>query len=164
MNYKINRIDEDVEGIESFNIIGTKNKSQVLVGISVIDTTNDNEELINSLGIIRGDCYQLAKNIVPKIITIFNWNDDSFIPDSLALVEQYKNDNGLNKDNCVVFFICGTEFIKGRNIKLLGDVINCGYETADHISDLENNHVLIQTSRNNHKNMCRQYFELNSKF
>lgn len=158
MNYKVT-IKRSVKGMSLINLENEDSKHvKIFIDFYKIDTTCDDEELLDDLRIINGDIYDLCKGIFSQCFIICDWNDSS-IKSSIELLKDYMKENDIDIYNYApVFLVVNTEYGK------FGDIVDAGFDTADHISDLENNRIFIMTSKNSHKKICKKYFLRNAYF
>lgn len=148
--------------MDSIHLTYDEPNPKVFVDFDIIDVTNDSEELINKLAIIRGDVYTLCKNITKQCIVINNWSEP-LTKDCIKLLDEYMRDiMKVNIHEVPVFLIVDTQY--KDVLTLSGKLVEFGFETADHISDFENNFLFIKTSRETHKKICVSYFKRNEQF
>lgn len=147
--------------IESSKVDGITNTTVLVpdsgkfVKFQTIDTIIDDEKLIDTLGIIRGDIYNVCKGVNDKFIIISDWKKENVL-ESLKVFVDYARQTSISSDTTPIFFICALDF------EYIEDYISIlcrgGFETANHLVDLENNIVFILTSKQNHKRLCKNVF------
>lgn len=128
----------------------SKDVNKKFVKYQIIDTTIDDEKLINTLAIIRGDIYQACKGVNDKCIVILDWETEDILGSMNTLIDYLESMN-ISFDEVPVFFVAAIEFIDTH----ISELYRIGFETANHLVDLENNVVLIMTSKKNHKKLCK---------
>ena len=140
-----------VKGLtDTILIPSSEDVNKKFVRYQTIDTTIDDEKLINTLAIIRGDIYQACKGVNDKCIVIWDWETEDILGSMNTLIDYLESMN-ISFDEVPVFLVSAIEFIDTH----ISELYRIGFETANHLVDLENNVVLIITSKNNHKKLCK---------
>lgn len=140
------------KGLTTVTLIpSSKDVNKKFVKFQIMDTTIDDEKSINTLGIIRGDIYYACKGVNDKCIVILDWETEDILGSMNTLLEYLENELEISFDEVPLFLVSAIEFIDTH----ISELYRIGFETANHLVDLENNVVLIITSKKNHKKLCK---------
>lgn len=184
--FKIEKINESLcKRIQSFHLTDS-NDRKIFVDFDIIDTHNTDPEYIDKLGIIRGDVHTLCNGIIRHCCVITGWSEEfdvecmellsDYLSYHIDVIEQYQDRydslkiqkespyKSINTVNPTVFFIFDKEY-KGTKLKdafaLSGKLVELGFQTADCISDFENNFMLISADYKICQQIFNNYFKRN---
>ena len=145
------------DGIVEYNIIPTEEemkKGYQYINFDIIDITKNDNEFIEKLAIIRGDIYQVCKDIVDKCIVIFNFDENDIIGSAKSVEEFVKSEN---MGDIPIFFV----FDRYAEKSFLWNIVLSanGYLGANYLVDFENNCAMVKTKYETYLSMSKKRYE-----
>lgn len=144
--------------IQAYRLTDTDRNDKIFVDFEIIDTDNTASEYLDKLGIIKGDVHTLCNGVVKQCCIITNYAEE-FDAECMETMCQF-----VSHLIVPVFFIIDKEY-KGGTLKdafsVIGKLTKLGFQTADCISDFENNFMLISAERKICKQIFNNYFKRN---
>lgn len=115
------------------------------------------------LGIIKGDIFDISFGSNCKAFNII-YTVPETLEDTekcIKMMDKYYKTIDISFNDYPCFYIIGCDYPNVN--KILGNFVQQGFSTCDHLVDFENNHALVKTSKEKLKAMSMYYSLKNKK-
>ena len=145
------------------NLISLIDESSETTFMSYNINKTNTEELI--LEIIEGDIFNISYRSNCEgfnIISNFNHEVPKTLEDTkkcVQMIDEYYRIKNISFDDYPCFYIIRCNYPDAN--KVLGNFVQEGFSTCDHLVDFENNYLVVKTSKEKLSAMCMYYSIVN---